>query len=272
MVRQFAVMLALLWALIPTAAQADAERLARTLDLPAVLDVMRAEGLDYGADLDAGMLNGRGGPAWAAEVAEIYDVERMRAVVMPRFAAALEGHDTDAMIRFFASPLGRRIVRLEISAREAFLEEAVEEAARLRLDDMRADAAPRLDRIAAFIAAGDLIEANVAGGLNTSLAFWRGLEAGGSLGRDMTEEDILAQVWGQEPEIRAETTDWLYSYLTLAYEPLSDAELEDYIAFSRSPAGQALNRALFAGFDAMFADVSRRLGLGAARLMAGQEL
>lgn len=270
--RLIAPFLVLVLGLLPGASRADAERLIQALDLPGVLSVMRDEGLAYGEELNRDMLDGGGGASWAATVAEIYDPARLGATVTPRVVAALEGHDTAAMAEFFEGDLGRRIVGLEISAREAFLDDAVEEAARLRLDEMRAEGAARLDRIAAFIEAGDLIEANVTGGLNSSLEFWKGLRAGGFLDRQMTEDDILAQVWGQEPEIRAETTDWLYAYLTLAYEPLSDSELEQYIAFTRTPAGQAMNRALFAGFDAMFADVSYRLGLGVARQLAGQEL
>jgi len=272
MKRLIALVLGLFATLAPAAQAQDAERLAEVLNMDGVLGVMRAEGLAYGADLDRNMLDGRGGAAWEAQVAEIYDPARLSATVMPRFAAALEGHDTGAMLDFFGSDLGRRIVRLEITAREAFLEEAVEEAARLRLDEMRADEDRRLDRLTAFIEAGDLVEANVQGGLNSSLAFWQGLRAGGFLGRQMTEEDVLAQVWNQEAEIRAETVEWLYSYLSMAYEPLSDEEFAAYIAFTRTPAGQAMNRALFAGFDAMFTDVSYRLGLAVSREMAGQEL
>ena len=267
-----ALFLAMATLLAPLPAAADVDRLVRALDMDGVVRVMAEEGLAYGTDLDRDMLNGRGGADWAAEVADIYDPARLAATVTPRFEAALAGHDVAAMTAFFDSDLGRRIVRLEISAREAFLDEAVEEAARLRLEEMRAEADPRLDRIAAFIAAGDLIEANVAGGLNSSLAFWKGLRAGGFLDRQMTEDDVLTEIWGQEPEVRAETTDWLYSYLLLAYEPLEAGDLEAYIAFSRTPAGRALNRALFAGFDAMFTDVSFRLGLGVARELAGEEL
>ena len=272
MPRLAAVLVLALAALLPRLALADAGRLAAALDMPGVLAVMRAEGLDYAAALDRDMMQGRGGPGWQAAVSEIYDTDRLAGIVMPRFSDALAGQDTAEMARFFESPLGRRIVRLEISAREAFLEEAVEEAAQLSVQQMAEDEDPRLRRIEAFIEAGDLIEANVAGGLNSSLAFWQGLGAGGFLAREMTEEDILAEVWGQEPQIRADTEEWVWSYLALAYEPLSDDELEAYVAFARTPAGTAMNRALFAAFDAMFADISYRLGFGVARELAGQEL
>lgn len=274
--RRLALALVCLGLLLPRVALAqdarETDRLISALDLPGVLAVMRQEGLAYAEDLEAEMMGGRAGAGWQAAVDEIYDAERLESTVRPVFAEAVAGHDVGAMAEFFDAPLGRRIVALEIGAREAFLDEGIEDAAKLRVAEMEAEEDPRLRQVEAFIAAGDLIEANVAGGLNTSLAFWRGLRDGGFPSRDMPEEDMLAQVWAQEPEIRAETTDWLRAYLSLAYEPLSDAELDAYVAFARTPAGQALNRALFAAFDRMFADVSYRLGREVALGLAGQEL
>lgn len=268
------VLLAVL--VLPRAAQAEVDRLVDALDLPGVLAVMRAEGLAHAETLEEDMLGGRGGPGWQATVAEIYDPARLAATVRPVFAAALAGHDVAAMAAFFESPLGRRIVRSEITAREAFLDEGVEEAAKLRAAEMIAAQDRRIALIEDFIAAGDLVEANVAGGLNTSLAFWRGLRdggfGGGPGGGELPEDEMLAQVWTQEPQIRAETETWLYAYLALSYEPLTDAELADYVAFARSPAGKVLNAALFAAFDAMFTDMSYRLGVAVARGSSGQEL
>ena len=70
----------------------------------------------------------------------------------------------------------------------------------------------------------------------------------------------------------ATTGGWLLTFLGLAYQPLSDADLDAYIAFSETPAGQVLNRAQFAAFDALFAEVSHRLGVAAAGHLAGEDL
>ena len=82
---------------------------------------------------------------------------------------------------------------------------------------------------------------------------------------------MLAEVWG-ESDVRRDTTEWLFPFLMLAYQPLSDQELDAYIAFSTTPAGQKANRAVFAAFDAMFVQVSKELGQSAGRLMAGQDI
>lgn len=259
---------------LPAAARAEAgvQALAEALALPEVVEIMAAEGMVYGEELEAEMLQGQGGSDWDATLERIYAVDRVYPLLEARLAAELAGEDLAPMLRFFTSDLGRRVVGLEVSARRALLDPAVDEASRLRLDEMRAAGDPRLEGIAAFIEAGDLVELNVAGGLNSNLAFYRGLSQVGALPYEMTESEMLADVWGQEEAIRAETEDWLMSYLAMAYEPLGPGELEAYTEFSRSEAGQRLNRALFAGFDRMFSDVSHHLGQAVALRLVGQEL
>ena len=88
----------------------------------------------------------------------------------------------------------------------------------------------------------------------------------------MTEDQMLAEVWSAETDVRAETEDWLYPFLNLAYQPLTEAELQDYVAFSRSDAGQRLNRAMFVAFDAVFTEISHDLGQALGREMQGQAL
>ena len=108
--------------------------------------------------------------------------------------------------------------------------------------------------------------------MTSNYAFYTGLADGSAFPFEMTQSDILRDVWDQEEEIRADTTDWVFSFTALAYQPLSDAQLAEYVAFSRSPEGQALNAALFTTFNDLFADISRRLGLGSARFLSGQDI
>ena len=252
----------------------DAAALQEALKLPEVFAVMSEEGRDYGRDLEADMFPGAGGRQWQDAVAGIYSVDRMLADFGAAFEAELTRGDTDtaAMLDFFTSDLGQRVTTLEVSARRALLDEAVEDASRLKLEEMRAEADPRLDLISEFVTVNDLVEANVTGGLNANYAFYLGLADADALGREMSEDEVISEVWGQEDDIRAETDLWIHSYLAMAYAPLTDAELEDYIAFSQTEAGKDLNRALFAGFDALFVDVSRQLGRAAGAVLAGQDL
>jgi hypothetical protein len=82
----------------------------------------------------------------------------------------------------------------------------------------------------------------------------------------------MAQVWGQEGQIRSDTEGWLHAYLGLAYAPLTEAELDAYIAFWETPAGKRLNAVLFAAFDQVFTGVSKELGRATGQAMLGQDI
>ena len=248
------------------------EALIKALDLDSLIEIMRAEGVDYGAGLQDELFPGRGGASWRAQVELIYRPERLWSIFGPRFEAELDGHDTAPALAFFTSDLGRRVITLEISARRAQLDKAVEDMAVGRMQQMRDDNDPRIDLVGQMIDANDLIDLNVVGALNSNFAFYRGLAQGNAFPEDMSEDQMLRDVWAQEDEVRADTEKWLYGYLVMAYQPLSDDELRRYIAFSRSKAGQVINTALFNAFDAMFDDVSFALGQAAAQQITGEEL
>lgn len=265
---------ALLFAAPLRADPALTERLARALDFDRLVAVLHREGLKYGRDLEDELFAGSGGPRWAAIVASVHDQTRMRRILTERLSSDLEAKAAlvPEMAAFFEGDPGARIVALELSAREALLEDAVRDAAEISHDDMAAAKDPRLDLIRRFADVNDLVEMNVAGGLNANLAFYRGMIAGGAVDPSLAESEIMSDLWSQEPQIRQDTEDWLFPYLAMAYQPLGDADLHAYIAFSTTPAGRALNTALFAAFDALFVTISEELGFAAARFAGSEDL
>lgn len=251
---------------------APIDTLYRALGFDDVLEVMREEGLDYGRDMQADILGGRGGARWDTAVSGIYDTDRMAAVIRARMDADLAEADLGPMIDFFQSDRGQRIISLEVSARAALLEEGVEEMGIEIFETLDREDDPRADLIRKVVAVADLIENNVVGAMNANYAFYLGLAEGGALPGNLSEDEMLAEVWSQEPEIRADTAEWLFSYLNMAYQPLSDDDLEAYIAFYETEAGRVLNQAIFAAFDDLFTEVSYSLGSAASAFMAGEEL
>jgi alkylhydroperoxidase/carboxymuconolactone decarboxylase family protein YurZ len=248
-------------------------RITAAMQIGPMLAVMHEEGLAYGEDLATDLL---GGPSdrWSAIVRRIYDTPAMEAAFSMRFAAEMAAHP-DALgpiEAFFASPQGQRIVMLEIEARRALLDQAVEDAAAVLMQDMVAAGDPRLEKLQAFVASADLEDQNVVGAMNANFAFMQGMAAAGGPAAQMTEEEMLADVWGREADVRASTREWLYSYLALAYQPLDDADLAAYAAFWETDAGQTANAALFAAFDTVFVGISRNLGQAAAVQMQGDDI
>lgn len=259
-----------LWAQEVDEVRVDA--LFDALGMPQIIEIMREEGLSYGETLAVEMLPGGPSEEWNSAVSAIYDVGVMQAEVRGAFGQAIDGADIAAILSFFTSEQGERIVGLEVSARRALLDESIEEASRENAFIAMADETPRYLLIEEFVNSNDLIEANVAGSLNSSYAFYIGLIDGGAMPAGITPEVALQDVWAQEPQVRSDTIEWLYSFLLMAYQPLSDAELEAYIAFSQTEAGQDLTNALFGAFNGTFDDISRALGLASARFMIRQEL
>jgi len=259
--------------MLPTqaATPAQVDELSRLIGLPEIIDVMREEGLKYGNDIATDMFPNRAG-GWPAQVDRIYDGEWMATVISQQMQSDLKDTDVTPLIDYFSTPLGSQIITLEVSARVALMDQSVEDATMARVEQMVDDNEPRLLLIDRYIEANDLLESNIVGSLNSNFAFFAALADGGGLPGALTQDEMLRDVWSQEPEIRTETQDWLYAFLTLAYQPLTDAELETYIALSETPAGQDMNRALFTSFDLMFEQISAALGGAAAEMMAGEDL
>ncbi len=251
---------------------ASVQRLSVALGLPEVIQIMRDEGLIYGDELAETMFPGNIGVDWKLMVEEIYNISEMTDAALSELDKLLETNHIDALIDFFEGDLGAEIVRLEISARHALLDAETEEANKANVMRLIASQSPRIDHLMQFIEDNNLLESNVVGALNSNFAFLSGLADGGAYPQTSTDDQILSEIWEQEPDIRRETSEWLISFLSLAYSPLSDADLAVYFAFSKTDAGQALNIALFAGFDDMFEGISYALGRAAAEMMSREEL
>ena len=276
MIRAALIALGLLLAAAPPAAAqvADADaRVAELLEAPRMIGLMREEGIAYGETLAADLIGRPDDPVWAEALEAIYDEEAMLERFETALGEALTAEEAAPIAAFLEGDLGRRIVELELSAREVIADEAAEDAARAAWAEAAARGTPRAGRIETFIAVNDLVEENVASGLTANYEFLAGLAEGGGMGgAETSDEALIAQAYGAEPELRAETEAWLGGYLNLAYGPLSDADLDRYIAFSETEAGRDMNRALFRAFEAMYDGMSRAMGLAAGARMVGEDI
>jgi hypothetical protein len=257
-----------------SAADVSTADLGEVLQLDALFAVLRDEGIQHGGDLAKDMLPDGGGAGWTGELQRIYDLPALRS----RFDAVLTAQlasDPEALrgiMTFYGSDLGKRILGLEIDARRAFLDTAAEEAARVAADDAAGARDPKVALIRRMIEAGDLLEMNVAGSLTSNLAFVSGMAESGAYGTKPPAEQLSSDTWGQEDQTRSDMSTWLYAYLGLAYAPLTEAELESYVEFWESRAGQRLNAALFTAFDQVFRQVSHDLGRAAGTAMQGRDI
>jgi len=227
---------------------------------------------DAGALADT-LFPGRDAQGWAQMVDRLYTESALRRVFESAFPEdRIAAARAQEILDFFGSETGRRVVAGELAAWRAITDPEVEAAANALYQQRLAENDPRIGQLSRLIASNDFVDLNVMGALNSNYAFLLAMSDGGAYERPVAQDMILRQVWQQEPQIREDATLWLYSFQVLAYADLSDSELEAYIAFSNSGAGQAYNSALFAGFDAVYTQMSTRLGTAAAQFMTGEPL
>lgn len=251
------------------------ERLWNTMDLESLMPILRDEAVAEAEDMQAELFKRGGTGGWLDQVARIHDPDRLESLFREGLEDARENADRGRIedaLTFYRSDLGRRLVGLENSARRTMLDADAEAAAREALSAAAARDDPRVARIRRLIDEAQLIGPNVAGGMNAAMAFSEGFAEGEGFDMPMNAERMLRDTWRQEEEIRAQTTEWMESYLLLAYSPLSDADLDRYIVFAGSAGGKALSGLMFAGFDAVFRKTSYELGLAAAGQMRGRQL
>ncbi len=268
---RFLLCVAVLWvAAAPAFAQAPLTRLFDVLGMDAYVDIIRSEGLEDADGLSIDMLGRPASGAFLQQIDAVYDQRRIREATYASMQSVLSDNEIAAALIFFDSDVGQRIVRLEVAARQAISDEEIEQTARQAWFAAQEDKPWIVARINEIKVETDLIERNVSGALNSNLRFYQGLADGGGL--DLSEPDMLAQVWGQADEIRADTTAWLGAYLLMAYQPLSESDIADYIAFWRTETGQALNNAMFVAFDRLYDDISYATGRVVSLNMSAQDL
>ena len=251
------------------ASEAELDTLYEAIGTPRLLEIMRAEGLDQSRELGTDMFGARG-EDFVGMAGRIYDTGRMGETFRAEFDDALADVDVTPLLTFFASDRGRQIVSLELSAREALTDSGIEEVAEEAAERLPDENPARRALLETFVDTNNLVDLNVMGAMNASVAYYQGLVSAGN--GDLSEGQILSEVWSQEPEIRADTVTWIYAYLGFAYDPLEDGDIEAYIEMSSSPAGKALNRALFEGFDDVFNEISYLLGRATVTFGQSEEL
>ncbi len=225
------------------AQQATPADVAAVLRIPETIDVMRDEGLAYGTDTSKpssfpgrAAAAGRGLSPWSMTAT------RWSAASSRRWTERLDapGAKLDEITAFFGLRAASASSSWNSSARRALLDQSVEEAAQVAVQELQADGDPRFELLERFAEANDLVEENVSGALNANLAFYRGMADGGAFAgaRAQRGGDAVRRSGRRRPTSATRRCPGSTPYLMLAYEPLSDEDMEATFAFSESEAGR----------------------------------
>ena len=250
-------------------AQAQVTLTIDHLKLSELINIMRTEGLEYAATLNAEMLNGQGGAVWKDQIDAIYDTQLMTEVVRKKMAKLPE-NQLRQINKFYGSNLGAKIIDLDIAARNAMTDNDIRNIAVDNYQAALAQDPQSLLQVNAIVIEGDLIKRNVTAGLTSNYRFYLGLVDGDFF--DASEQEVIEQTWEQEDDIRLDRVKWMMGYLLLSYQSLDEAEMIELINFIKTQAGRALNAAIFEGFGAMYGDISYTLGGAVALNMVASDL
>ncbi|WP_372573954.1 DUF2059 domain-containing protein [Ruegeria jejuensis] len=253
----------------PAGAEESLDELVGAMRLDEVVTILVDEGRSYAASLNTDMLDGDAGSYFFDKVDEIYAPDQMVRTMRETIREELSPEQISEAAVFFSSDLGQTIISLENSARRALKDPAVEEMAQenAKLMDREGD---RFHLIEEYIEVNELVARNVEGTLSSDFSFFQGMASV----QDTQSDDraLLAELFSQRDEMESETRDWLHGFLVLAYQPLTDIQMRENIAFSASETGQALNQALFVGFDRIYDRISFELGEAVGFAMQSSDL
>lgn len=242
------------------AAQADSagDRLFDVMGIPALIAAFAEEGSRSIPDLDAGFLGGQGGDVFAATAQRLYDPARMEAELRAGFIALVDPQQARQAEVFFTSDQGQRIVTLEVQARQAMVDEALEDAAKAASDNATED-------VLRLISIRDLVEVNTDITMAARFAFYEGLWSAAP-GGDTPD------IEGQRGIVAEETRAWITGYYMLVASALEDNDLETYNAFWETDVGQGVDTALSQAFEDSYVTLSFGLGQVVGRLMPQNDL
>lgn len=268
--RAFCLTIVLLLSAAPVWANARVTVLMDVLQIEEAVEILRAEGFAHAEILNEDILEGRGGAFWESQIRQIYTADQITERIRQALSDGLSQEQIDAVIDFYNTPETSRVMTLENAARRAMADPEVEQAARETYAAAAIEKDPHWTLVQQFIAINDLSDRNLSGTMSAYVQFYIGLSDGRFLVQ--SEADILAEIWSQEEAILEDTTGWLNGFLFMAYQPLPIEVLEAHVVFSEGPVGQALNAALFSGFESVNLEIAYALGRAVALNAKGDEI
>ena len=248
----------------PALAQTDpatAERLLRRSGLWTQLEHIGPQvrqGLAEAAAQGGGALSAEQLERLRAAAESAYDTTRQRSVALRTTARELQPQHLPALTAWYESSTGAAMTRLEErSAADRRGTEAVVEEGRARLAAMSPERRALIER---FMQASRVVDTTLSMTLNTVAGVRQGLAGVMPPGAGPSEADTRAMLAEQLPKLKPVFEQMLLAASAVAYADAADGQLEAYVAFLRTPAGEHLSDVMQRVLDAVFLDAATELG------------
>ena len=196
--------------------------------------------------------------------ATAYGPDRLRPAVARQLALSMSPADVDAALEWLGGDLGKRITRLEEDASTTAAMRARRTTGAQRVETLPPDRLARYEKLAHAIHAGD-VGAMVLINITAGLA--RGVSIAMPGDGDHDAEEIRALLEARRPQLAAALELQQIEFSAISYASLSDAEIDRYIGFAESPAGQRYHAASAIAVDKAMTAAA----IEAGRLVGGEK-
>ena len=250
---------------------------ATTADTTRMQKLLRTIGIDTylasfaedvgGADNPMARSIGGIAEAWTTSSLENFAPEEMFADVVYEMNGRLSDGHMSELEHFFAAPLGRRIAAMEVAAQRPGVSLTVKTEGADLLGSLIDSQDNRLEQLGTLIDALSAEETGLAMALSLNRAVLSGMSASGRLPYKLSSDQIDALVSSQRRLIRGTIRDQLLISMAYTYQTLSDGELDRYIAFLKTDAGQQFYIEMLIATQSVISERAHRFG---ERLMEHQ--
>ena len=205
------------------------------------------------SSLDAGLNQASGGEGMqevSAIMHEHFAPEKLKKSTRKSLDKNLSGGDVKKVLEWLESPLGRKITNMEVAASSGDPKKMQAAMPELMNDEKRVALVKKLDD--AVLAT----ESSVSMSMGMQKAMLAGVISKSPQGMDQLDQ----MVESMRPQIEAQYDKYIIPSMVYTYRSLSHKELERYIDFAKTGAGQRYHKAVFSAMSEAVNKASEAVG------------
>jgi hypothetical protein len=190
-------------------------------------------------------------------IASAYAADALRTTVRDRLVATLPAQDAAAVLRWLSSNLGQRITALEAAGLSPDAATKRSDAGPRLLASLPASRREKVERLAKSTFSADAAAAII---VDTMIGVSRGLTFGRTGVPVERAEDLKSKFQSQKDRFVEVLEPKIVADFASIYQPLSDQELDQYVAFCESSAGHEFALTSLDALDKALTEAATRLG------------
>lgn len=247
-----------------------ADQRENNIDRLMTLSGLKTQVTSFPGQVKAGVLQGASqggiGEAQVSRILESVDNTIMPAVILREIrsslAASLSDEETENLLKWYESDVGRRVTAAEEAAStpEAY-EKMMQNAQMLMENDKRVQMAMRIDELVGATKMGMEMQDS------TSVAIYSAMMAATAPGQPVNIEDYEKEMEKLEPQMREQMQSLVIVSFLHTYQSISDDGMAKYEAFLSRPTTKKFNDSALSGLARGFDEVVKDLAGELADIM-----